>query len=96
MGVFPLKNRWLAEPTVKLHFHFLYNRYNSIAFFIALVLYCVCGLYGTDKYADTGLYPFADATRTPRGDGNILVLDDLVSVFREDATRTPRGDGNFF
>ena len=35
----------------------------------------------------------ADATRTPRGDGNLDIQDSTISVWI-DATRTPRGDGN--
>ena len=35
----------------------------------------------------------ADATRTPRGDGNLDIQASTISVWL-DATRTPRGDGN--
>ena len=34
-----------------------------------------------------------DATRTPRGDGNLDIQASTISVWL-DATRTPRGDGN--
>ena len=40
-----------------------------------------------------GLYGFADATRTPHGDGNEENAS-VIKLLGEDATRTPHGDGN--
>lgn len=40
-----------------------------------------------------GLYTFADATRTPRGDGNYLAIPITNTSFH-DATCTPHGGGN--
>ena len=39
-----------------------------------------------------GLYSFADATRTPHGDGNYICV--YIYLLLLDATRTPHGDGN--
>ena len=68
-------------------------RTKQLAFLHRSMVYYAYGLCSSDKNANTGLYPFADAARTPHGDSNSLNWASRY-MERTDAARTPHGDSN--